>query len=1000
MSFSSALSAISTLVANFREGEAHYRSPQYQESEVRSDFIDKFFIALGWDVLHVTQTNPYQQEVKVEKKPDSSTQRKADYAFSILPKVQDVKFFVEAKKPSAILTHPDYYFQAIRYGWNAGTPLVVLTDFEEFHILDCRAKPVIGTILDRCIRKFHYTEYENPEAFAEIYWLFSREAVAGGSIAQFASTLLSPKKQGKGAVTNVEPQSIDESFLRELDEIRKTLAKAFKKTHPEWDGTLLTEATQRVIDRLVFLRFLEDKLIEPDPLLASVLKASVPWTKFRTLSASLAAKYNGAVFAPHFVDAPKDAGPDPAGFLAVCRALDRSHSPYDFNSIPIHILGSVYERFLGKVIRATAKQVVVEDRPEVRKAGGVTYTPLFIVRQIVERTLGALLEKATLKQVANLRIVDLACGSGSFLLTVFEVLLDWYQRLYQDAPEAAKRDGCLYHDGHWVLTLRQKRDILLRSIHGVDLDPQAVEITQLSLYLKLLEDETTATANDIMVLFKEKLLPDLSHNIVVGNSLIGTDILTGSLFSTDEEKALLPLDFSTVFPTVMKEGGFDVVVGNPPYVRQETLGRKVKSWLAGQYAVAHGMADLYTYFIERGMSVLKPGGRFGYIVANKWMRANYGKPLRSWLKNQGLELIVDFGDLPVFPTVTTYPCLLFLRKESPAPTFSAVRIPSLEPEALDAQIKKGAYPVTTALLDDEGWSLADTRTQALLAKIRAAGIPLGEYVQGRIYYGIKTGLNEAFVIDAETQDRLIAEDPRSAEVIKPFLAGRDIKRYETPKATRWLIFLPNGWTRKQSVSAKSKEQWLAAAYPAIHAHLKQFEVKAKKRYDQGEYWWELRACDYCEAFEEPKILLPDISLRGNYMLDDAGGVYSVNTTYIIGSSQKHLLAILNSRLLSFYYRNISPTYRGGYLRYIYQYLEKLPIPVQLDTTQATRLAKLVEKLMALTPPSSDFHTKQELLHYAAKRHVLEEEIDRVVCSLYGLSSEESDFVTSIELPGY
>jgi hypothetical protein len=277
----SAFQQVAELVARFQANEARYLSADYQEAEVRKDFIDKFFIALGWDVNHDQQTNPYEQEVKVEPSVAAAGQRRADYSYHLAPNFRDVRFFVEAKKPHGDIATNQNYFQTIRYGWNSQTPLAVLTDFEQFHILDCRYKPDVDAALNRCLSKYHYTDYTNPERFAEIYWLFSREAVAAGSLEKRAKEL--PKARGK--VVQRGPfsggyQSIDESFLKELDDYRVGLAKAFKSRNPRLDSATLTELAQRTLDRLVFLRFLEDKGIEPQRLVDRFGDKGTAWGDF------------------------------------------------------------------------------------------------------------------------------------------------------------------------------------------------------------------------------------------------------------------------------------------------------------------------------------------------------------------------------------------------------------------------------------------------------------------------------------------------------------------------------------------------------------------------------------------------------------------------------------------------------------------------------------------------------------------------------------------------
>jgi len=495
LTFDDAFALVQSLAKDFEANKSHFLSPSYQESEVRKDFIDKFLIALGWDVNHDHHKNPFEQEVKVERGVSmQGSQRRADYAFFTAPNFRDVRFYCEAKKPFGDIASAQNYFQTIRYGWNAQTPLALLTDFEQFQILDCRYKPDIDTALNHCVRKFHYSEYADKDVFAFIYHLFSRDAVASGSLEKFASEL--PKQRGKAVQRGLFKggyQSIDDSFLEELDSYRDLLARSFKNNNPALNGETLTEITQRTIDRLVFMRFLEDKLIHPDNLISEFGNKGTAWQDFIATSRRLDGIYNGIVFKTHeILDAPSFKIDDD-DFATICEKLAHINSPYDFNSIPIHILGSIYERFLGKVIVATDKRAKLEEKPEVRKAGGVYYTPEYIVRYIVENTVGKQIDGKTPKQIADLKFADIACGSGSFLLGVYDLLLRHHLKWFNANPDAAKKTGCvLREDGAWHLSLKQRREILLNNIYGVDIDSQAVEVAQLSLYLKLLQEETTA----------------------------------------------------------------------------------------------------------------------------------------------------------------------------------------------------------------------------------------------------------------------------------------------------------------------------------------------------------------------------------------------------------------------------------------------------------------------------------------------------------------------------
>ncbi|MFM2364000.1 MAG: hypothetical protein RLZZ316_2902, partial [Bacteroidota bacterium] len=648
--FEKAFEEVTRLTQQFTSGLQHYMSPGYSEAEARQDFIDDFFTALGWDVRHKQQTNPYQQEVKIEKsqKQQNETARKrADYAFFIGPNYKDEVFFAEAKKPSVLIeNNPQHYFQTIKYGWNSGCPICVLTDFEEFAIIDCRSKPDMKYALNGKHKTYRYTDYTNKEKFAEIYWLFSREAVAQNSLTNYAAAL--PKAKGKLVQKQLfkgSYQAIDDSFLAYIDGIRENIAKAFKKANENLNSQQLTEATQRTVDRLVFIRFLEDKFIEAEEHVSQWQS----WNHFITDCRKLDAKYNGVVFKKHFIDEPHFLGADEKLFLDICSDISNLNSPYDFNYIPIHILGSIYERFLGKVVVATDKRVKIEEKPEVRKAGGVYYTPKYIVDYIVKNTVGKLIETLPPKEIAQKSFADIACGSGSFLIGVYDYLLDYHKKYYTeklqgktDIDARSEDHGNVeYKDGQWVLTLKLKQEILLNNIYGVDIDAQAVEVTQLSLFLKMLEEENVSSTQAKQGALFSKVLPDLSKNIVCGNSLIGWDIMNGQLFENDELKKLNPMDYEAVFPTIMRGGGFDAVVGNPPYVLG--VNSFEKKYFSKLYKYQEGKPDLYRFFIEKGINLIKSNGLLSYIIPHSILTIPASKKLREYLlKYGGLNEIVSF----------------------------------------------------------------------------------------------------------------------------------------------------------------------------------------------------------------------------------------------------------------------------------------------------------------------------------------------------------------------
>jgi len=363
------------------------------------------------------------------------------------------------------------------------------------------------------------------------------------------------------------------------------------------------------------------------------------------------------------------------------------------------------------------------------------------------------------------------------------------------------------------------------------------------------------------------------------------------------------------------------------------------------------------------------------------------------MKQQCIEEIIDFGDLPVFQKATTYPCILRISNGSLKKSFLCSMVRHLDFLDLKSHLQENHFKVNRSQLEDSGWSLADSKTQNLLNRLKSIGTPLGDYVDRKIFYGIKTGLNEAFVIDAETRSRLIAGDPQSADLIKPFLVGRDIKRYQIPNQSRYLILVPKGWTNEGMGKKGKAREWFSKNRPELAKHLAQFKEGAQKRCDQGDYWWELRACDYYKEFEKEKFILPDISLRANFIFDKDGKYYCVNTAYIISSEDLYLLGVLNSRITDFYYRNLSSTYRGGYLRFIYQYMVQLPIRVidysnPEDIERHDRVVTLVERMLELNKKLAGAKTAQDKTHLQRQIETTDNEIDRLVYDLYDLTEEE------------
>ena len=978
------------LVEKFDSDKDRFINPHYNEAQLRQEFVNPFFAALGWEIGNSRQV---LHEAGIRS---GGTTKHPDYSFLAGHRRA---FYVETKKPSVdILNAYEPAHQIRSYGWSGNTEIGILTNFKEFAVYDCRVEPT-GDDPPGIARELYLTYEEYLENWEDNVGLFARESVL---------------KRKHRRVLEDKPAGIlrvDEAFLRQLESWRDVLAKHIFKQAQFLDITLdsrrLNELVTRTINRIVFLRIAEDRSLEDPGRLDSATRArSNIYSKIKSQFHAADKRYNSGLF--HFDPKVVDRGE--ADELAmnihinddvishIIQDLYPPKSLYQFSVISADILGQVYERFLGKVIEVTGpNDVSVEEKPEVRKAGGVYYTPDYIVDYIVENTVGKLLEGKTPEEVANLRILDPACGSGSFLVGAYQYLLDWHLDYYR--KHSARHKNRILHtlDGI-VLKTREKKCILKNNIYGVDLDPNAVEVSKLSLFLKMLEHENEATRREAETVgSSEQLLPDLgTNNIKCGNSLIESDFFDHfdmDAFDTDELHRINPFNWHSRergFGDIMADGGFDAVIGNPPYVRQELLGSAFKDYAKVTYETYAGTADLYTYFIERGVKHLKDNGLFGIIVANKWLRTRYGKPLRRWLKPQAIVEIIDFGDLPVFEQATTYPCILLVGKSSSKNTIAVTQVESLDFASLQEYVGKYSYQVSRILLSGESWSLAGQESQRLLRLLKKKGRPFYQYVDGRFHYGVKTGLNEAFVIDKSTRDVLVHDDPLAESMINPFLAGRDVRRYRRPQAEQFLIRIPNGWTRQQA-GDNASWKWLSHNFPSIADHLYRFKTKAKNRYDQGEFWWELRPCDYYAAFEAPKIVYPNICMRPEFSLE-TDNQYTNQKCFIVGSEDKYLLGILNSQLMMFYFQTTIPKLRGEYFEPGFAFMKSFPVRTInfADTADVAMHEVMVELVDRMLDLHKQLQHDNVILRGTIELQIerTDREIDKLVYKLYDLTPEE------------
>ncbi|MEJ7822496.1 MAG: N-6 DNA methylase [Chitinophagaceae bacterium] len=637
-----AFAKVSELVEKFSDQISSYKKSEYNETLTRKDFIDPFFEALGWDMNNKAGAwEAYREVIHEDKLKVGGVTTAPDYSFRLVGGQR--LFFVEAKKPSILIKDdvaPAY--QVRLYGWNAKLAISVVTDFEEFAIYECSKKPLRTDKTSKA--RVNYFTYKDYLIEFDFFWnTFSKQQVIKGGLIKFQQS------DKKGTAT------VDKDFLEKLDTWRKELATNIFKNNADINEDELNYAVQQTIDRIIFLRIAEDRGLEPYAQLKSCLKNEGQYKELYRQFRIADDKYNSGLF--HFKkekDNPKE--PDNiSGKLIIENKVIKSiigslyppNSDYLFNVLPVEILGSAYEQFLGKQIIVKGGRATIEDKPEVRKAGGVYYTPQYIVEYIVENTVGKLCEGKTPKDVAILKIVDPACGSGSFLLGAYQYLLTWHIKFYAvNTPTDKHKDAVLTPDGS--LTTAEKKRILLNNIYGVDIDRNAVEVTKLSLLLKCMEGETTASITTQMTFFNERVLPSLENNIKSGNSLIDVDFYDTE-FDYGEEKKIKAFNWQQGFSEVFKQGGFDVVIGNPPYdvLEKDRLGEVVPHLALQKYITFNnnysyalgGKLNLYRFFVIKSIQLTRNKGRFGLIVPSSILADKSCSKSREYLlsNTNGLE---------------------------------------------------------------------------------------------------------------------------------------------------------------------------------------------------------------------------------------------------------------------------------------------------------------------------------------------------------------------------
>lgn len=985
---------VAALVRQFEERADRINAKEYKEANVRQDFLDPLFSALGWNTADSREVQ-HERAVRIDDETKS-----VDIAFRLPNRVA---FVLEAKRPTArIAGNAEFAFQARRYGWNASVPFAILSNFGETVVYDSTTRPKHSDSANVSLVE-SWTPRELVEKWPTFEGHFGKAAVVGGALEQWSGKVRGKQKR----------ISVDESLLDDIETWRLKLAKSVIARN-ELEAHQLAEVVQLLLDRILFLRICEDRGLETPRRLAGLLDAGKIYERLKRLLALADQKYNAGLF---YLEDERGRGPadavsaslrvDDDVLREVIGGLYDKNRPYNFSVIPTEILGQVYEQFLGTVLRVTASgdRVKAEFKPEVKEAGGVFYTPSYIVDRIVRTTVAPLLEGKGPPEVAALRILDPACGSGSFLLGAYQFLLNWHHDWYlKDGPKKHTREMVEVGKGQWILSVDERKRILRNNIFGVDIDRQATEVTKLSLFLKVVEETAGRALESNQKLFEDRVLPSMERNIKCGNSLIEPGQVPQQSFDgADMQTARRVNAFSwrQAFESIMAKGGFDAIVGNPPYIRIQALNKfaplEAKLYKERFRTASKGNADIYVAFVEQSLGLLGTKGRMGMIVPNKFLRTDYGSNLRQLIaEKRCLEGLINFGHSQVFSGATTYTCLLFLSAE-PRDSFLAAEV-AADPTSLSTL---QLLEVSSSRLSEPEWTMGTDLERAIEAKLDAQSVALGA-LPSRIGRGSSTGADDVFMLIANgSQFRTRSGEAVDIEagILRIPVYATDFGRYAfAPKGEERVIFpyvvSPDGY-------ALIEEAEMRRRFPKALAYLRSRRKELDER-KQFNSWYGFSAPRNLDVHEGAAYLVPLLARQGSYCsLESSPGMYclmasggfSITPSLGGGVSPLFILGLLNSGLLFWKLRRISNVFRGGWITCTKQYVEQLPIrmPNLKNPREASIHDRIVVCVRALIDMNSDLRrttatSDLELI----QRHIesKEAELEECVFTLYGLTADE------------
>ncbi|OWP83931.1 endonuclease [Flavobacterium davisii] len=999
------------LIIAFNKEYAVYKTDKYKEAQLRIDFLNPLLKIFGWDVDNEEGKSQFLRDIIQEESIDVDdedviTKKNPDYTL----RIQGVrKVFIEAKKASIDLSIDNKAaFQTRRYGWNANLGISILTNFDTLVVYDCRYKPSAKDIVSIARYKiFHYSEFE--KFFDELYDLLSFESIANGYIEEYFS------------LTEKETTTFDDEFLRQIEHWRESLAKDVVANNPEINNEEINFLIQRLLNRIVFLRICEDREIEK----FETLRKIKSYDELKELFRISDKKYNSGLF--DFIEDifSLKINLNSEILIQIFNELYYPQSPYDFSIVDPTILSQIYERYLGsKIFIGEENQVFIVEEPEVAASNGVVPTPKLVVKSIIEETLSSLINGKSLDEIQLLKIADICCGSGTFLISVYDYLIE--RNIVGLVSQGVHNDEIIYQtfDGTYHLTLKAKHQIIKDNIFGVDINPYAVEVTKFSLLLKLLENENAGSINNFLVKYNQKVLPNLEDNIKCGNSLVDNTYFEYNPDAIENDELLFklkPFNWLKEFPFLVETNGFDALVGNPPYVRIQNIVKYsieeidyFQSDISGYKVATSEVFDKYYLFIQRAISLINDNGVLGYIVPHKFFIIKGGKSLRSFITTSAsLFKILHFGVTQVFPNRSTYTAILILDKKE-REKFYFKRIRRITSDLSVDAINYDNY--LSNKYQSLPWVFVSKPTEVVFERIGSGNVIALQSI-AEIAVGLQTSADKTYIFQplAETESTYIFESKGiqyevEKDICKPCLYDLSFGLFDTVEHNAKMLF---PYTIVGGKAEVFTEEYFEQNYPLAWAYLNIFKTTLSKRSINGSKepkWYQFGRSQSLTRFHNtPKLIWSVLSTKPGYVYDQEnlqftgggnGPYYSLftNSKY----SLFYILGILAHPVIEAMVKSGASEFRGAYYSHGKQFIENLPIrKIDFDNLdekqQHDDIVKTVKQLI-----NTKSTINQETIY--AKRNILKCKMDTLysrlfqqINLLYNISDEDVNVVMSDEM---